>query len=292
MTESPTLRATHRELLCVDDDPDILKLRRLVLESAGYSVITANSGKDALQILAKGTTVDLVLLDYLMPGMNGDELAAKLRHQHPTLPLIAVSAVGQLPESLLKTVNAHVQKGRGPEVLLATISMTLERPALQPKASASSQSTVLCVEDEELQLKFRRMLFESSGYHVLEAQTADRAVEIFQSQLVDAVLMDYSLAGRNGAQVAAEMKRLRPSTPIVMLSGFPTPPHASDNVDSWLHKMDVDPEDLVGEVSVLRRLSNDVDDAIDRIWSPNGGPWSANHFDAVDVLQHYVLHSQ
>jgi len=122
---------THRgrpELLCVDDDPDTLKLRRLLLESSGYSVTTSSSGQDALRILSDGINVDLVLLDYLMPGMNGDELAATLRQQYPKLPLIAVSAVGQLPQSLLNAVNAHFQKGQDPELLLSTISSVLARP--------------------------------------------------------------------------------------------------------------------------------------------------------------------
>ncbi len=232
-----------------------------MLESAGYAVITALSGDDALRILEGGDSVGLVLLDYLMPGMRGDELAIKLRRQHPSLPLIAVSAVGQLPESLLKNVNAHVQKGRGPEVLLATVAMILGQDRRPERVS--SQPTVLCLEDEELQLKFRKMLFESCGYMVLEAQSADRAIEIFQSQHVDVVLMDYSLAGKNGLQVAAEMKRLRPHVPIIMLSGFSNLPSESEDVDLWLHKMDVDPEDLVNQVNRLVKLRNSNNPAAD-----------------------------
>jgi CheY-like chemotaxis protein len=56
-------------VLCVDDDTSILKLREVVLNAAGYSVLTAGSGAEALGLLAEGTDVDLVLLDYLMPGI-------------------------------------------------------------------------------------------------------------------------------------------------------------------------------------------------------------------------------
>jgi CheY-like chemotaxis protein len=262
MTSLPSLAPTQFGLLCVDDDPDILKLRRMVLESAGYAVLTAASGDEALRILEGGQTVALVLLDYLMPAMRGDELAIKLRRQHPRLPIIAVSAVGQLPESLLNNVNAHVQKGRGPEVLLATVAMILGQSD-QGKEGVSSQPTVLCLEDEELQLKFRKMLFEASGYSVLDAQSADRALEIFQSQHVDLVLMDYSLSGKNGLQVAAEMKRLRPHVPIIMLSGFSNLPNESKDVDLWLHKMDIEPEDLVNQVNRLVKLRNSNNPAAD-----------------------------
>jgi CheY-like chemotaxis protein len=63
-----------KRLLCVDDDPEILTIRKLLLESKGYSVLPATSGEQALEFLSK-SIIDLVLLDYLMPGMNGDQLA-------------------------------------------------------------------------------------------------------------------------------------------------------------------------------------------------------------------------
>jgi CheY-like chemotaxis protein len=115
----------RKQLLCVDDDLETLKLRKLLLESSGYSVATANSGESALRVLEQGTNFDLVLLDFLMPGMNGDELARRLREQYPELPLVAVSAVGELPPSLIKRLDANVQKGQDPEVLLSTISNIL-----------------------------------------------------------------------------------------------------------------------------------------------------------------------
>ncbi|MGH9515074.1 MAG: response regulator [Terriglobales bacterium] len=252
MPELPKAAHEQRDLLCVDDDPNILKLRRVVLENAGYSVITASSGSGALQILANGTTVDVVLLDYLMPEMKGDELASKLRHEYPDLPLIAVSAVDQLPESLLKVVNAHVQKGGGPEVLLTTLSEILEATPHRK----DSPVVVLCVEDEEIQLRCRRMIFESAGYVVLSAQAADKALHFFQTRHVDIVLMDYSLSGKSGVEIAAEMKRMRPGTPIIMLSGVSSAPEQSNPVDLWLRKMDLEPEGLVDEVRRILELGS------------------------------------
>jgi CheY-like chemotaxis protein len=259
MTERPSAKPEprSRELLCVDDDPQTLTLRKLVLEAAGYSVITANSGESALQTLSEGSAVDLVLLDYLMPGMKGDELASKLREQYPHLPLIAVSAVGQLPDSLIKTVNAHVQKGQGPELLLSTISAILEQLHQQDvKRQSSARGTVLCVDDEELQLKVRRMLFESAGYTVLEARDATAALNKFQAEHVDAVVMDYSLFGENGNSIAEQMKRLSPEIPIIMLSGFAQGENAS--ADLWLRKLELEPEELVDEVTRLIELRNSI----------------------------------
>ena len=239
-------------VLCVDDDTATLKLRKVLLESAGYSVVTAASGAEALGIAGERNDLRLVLLDYFMPGMNGDELAEELRRQRPNLPLIAVSAVGQLPKSLLDAVDSSVQKGHDPDVLLSVMQAVLERRAARARdGESTSAQTVLCVEDEQLQLELRKTLLGSAGYRVLQARSAGAALEIFRAEPVDAVVMDYWLSGKNGTAVAEEMKRLRPRTPIVMLSGFSSLPGEGAMVDAWLRKAEIGPEELISEV---RRL--------------------------------------
>jgi CheY-like chemotaxis protein len=244
-----------KRLLCVDDDTDTLRLRQRLLESGGYSVLTASAGDDALRILGQDTGIDVVILDYLMPGMNGDELARRIRAQHPDLPLVAVSAVGQLPEPLLQVVDARVQKGQDPELLLSTIAGVLKRT--ETKHSAHLK-TVLCVEDEDVELKMRRILFEAAGYRVLQAKSATAALEIFIDSHIDAVVMDYWLSGHggNGTALAERMKRLRPRVPIVMLSGYASLPGEGAVVDSWLRKGEIEPENLVQEIARLIELRN------------------------------------
>lgn len=241
-----------KRLLCIDDNVETLRQRALVLQATGYSVTSTQSGQAALDLLANGFEVDLVLLDYVMPGMNGSELAHKLREKYPDLPLVAVSASDGLPKDFLEAVDANVKKGRDPQVLLNTIAEVLA----SKETSESPNRTVLCVEDEELQLKARKMLFEAAGYRVLEARSAKQAVDLFSSQPVDAVVMDYWLSDQdgNGTAVAEQMKRLRPRTPILMLSGFTALPGEGALVDSWIRKSQLDPESLVSEVDRLIKL--------------------------------------
>lgn len=243
-------------ILCVDDDPSALELRKLLLGAAGYSVLTAGSGTEALEVLDKGANVDLALLDYMMPGMNGDELAEKLRRKHPGIPLVAVSAVGQLPQAFLNILDSRVQKGQDPEVLLSTVSNILAHSGKDQTQKDQAQAnvpprTILCVEDEEWILTLREKLFESVGFTVLKARSGAQAMELFRAHHVDAVVLDYFLSGMNGTAVATEMKRLRPRIPIVMLSGFASLPGEGAVVDAWLRKGDVEPEDLIKEVSRL-----------------------------------------
>ena len=72
-------------------------------------------GAEALDFLSNGSIVDLVLLDFSMGAMNGDELAIKLRRKlYPELRLIAVSAVEDLPPALLQVADGQVREGTEP----------------------------------------------------------------------------------------------------------------------------------------------------------------------------------
>jgi CheY-like chemotaxis protein len=238
----------RRTLLCVDDDQTVLQVRRVLLESVGYSVRTVESGEEALDLLASGAAIDLVILDYIMPRMKGDELARRLRDGYPKLPLLSLSAVAQLPESLRKNVDASLQKGEEPETLLNTITRLLRQ---ETTVSPTLSKAILCVEDEDLQLKLRRLLFEGEGYIVFEAQSAAAALDVFRSHEVHAVVMDYSLSGTDGVSLATELRALRPRTPIIVLSGSPAPSSLEGAVDCWYRKFEVEPEDLLAKVRSL-----------------------------------------
>jgi CheY-like chemotaxis protein len=113
-------------ILCVDDEQNPLTLRKLVLQKAGYEVVTANSGKEALE-LAASRRVDLVLSDHLMPGMHGTELAQQLKAEHPKLPVILISGVNELPPGSA-IANAFVSKSEGPDALCKEVAAILNLP--------------------------------------------------------------------------------------------------------------------------------------------------------------------
>ena len=113
-------------ILCVDDEQNPLTLRKLVLQKAGYEVLTANSGKEALE-LAASRHVDLVLSDHLMPGMHGIELAEQLKAEHPKLPVILLSGVNDLPAGST-IANAFISKIEGPDALCKEVAAVLNLP--------------------------------------------------------------------------------------------------------------------------------------------------------------------
>jgi CheY-like chemotaxis protein len=111
-------------ILCVDDEVIGLDVRRALLESRGYRVLTAQNGSDAL-VLFSSEAMDLVVLDYRMPEMNGDIVASRMKELRPDLPIIMLSAYVDLPSETLALVDRVVMKGGPPTVLLDTITALL-----------------------------------------------------------------------------------------------------------------------------------------------------------------------
>lgn len=92
----------NANLLLVDDDPSLLKLLGIRLSSEGFNVITAENGPDALQILGR-TTVDVVISDLRMDGMDGLALFAEIQKRQPALPVIILTAHGSIPDAVTAT---------------------------------------------------------------------------------------------------------------------------------------------------------------------------------------------
>ncbi len=108
-------------LLCIDDNEDVLECEKLFLESFGYTVLTAPSGGKGLE-LAAVYPVDVVIVDYLMPEMNGKEVVLEMRRLRPQTPIIMLSGEVNVPEQVLKRVDAFVAKDHLASRLLPAIA--------------------------------------------------------------------------------------------------------------------------------------------------------------------------
>jgi CheY-like chemotaxis protein len=116
--------AMRTTLLLVDDDTDQLELRATVLKMSGYTVVSAGGPLDAMSIMAQehGENVDVAVLDYHMPVMNGCLLAGYLRIQYPDLKIILYSAALEIPEDEMSSVDVFVSKSEGIAPLLEQVS--------------------------------------------------------------------------------------------------------------------------------------------------------------------------
>jgi CheY-like chemotaxis protein len=110
-------------ILCVDDTSSVLEGRQMLLEENGYKVLTATSGKEAVQVFASNP-VDLVLLNHHMPQMNGDVAAIHMRACKPDVP-IALSGDEWLPARALEAVDAFISKSEPITSLLEKVDHLL-----------------------------------------------------------------------------------------------------------------------------------------------------------------------
>lgn len=109
-----------KTVLCVDDEKIGLRVRKIMLESHGFKVLTADSGMQGLALF-EDHEVDVVVLDYYMPGLNGGQVAAEMRRRRPEVPIIFLSAYFSLPPADLELANAFLTKGDPPDVLIEKI---------------------------------------------------------------------------------------------------------------------------------------------------------------------------
>ncbi len=99
------------------------------------------------------------------------------------------------------------------------------------ESALTSKRVVLCVDDDAALLALRCLVLSGAGYDVLTAADGPTALELFRCIQVNLVITDHCLPGLTGAQLAAEMKRLKPAVPIVLFSGLVEAPPESEHVD-------------------------------------------------------------
>jgi len=112
------------------------------------------------------------------------------------------------------------------------------------------QKMLLCIDDSQAILDYERRIFEQSGYVVVTEASARQGLRLATSLGFDVVLLDYRMPEMNGHDLASEIRRLRPNTPVVMVSGSDIPEETRRLVDAVVPKDDVNRE-LVPTVARL-----------------------------------------
>lgn len=107
-------------VLCIDDIPQALEIRKSALEARGYRVKVASNGYNAIKMLEK-TPVSGILLEYKLEGMDAEAVAFNIKQRFPDTPIILLSAYSDMPERILWLVDDYVMKSELPEGLMGVI---------------------------------------------------------------------------------------------------------------------------------------------------------------------------
>ncbi len=112
-------------ILCVDDELSGLTGRECLLKQHGYEVVISTSAADSLALF-QSTSVDAVVLDYRMPGMTGDQLAARMKKLKPDIPIMLLSGYDRLPHAALRWTDTFVSKSAPPAEFVHAVSELIE----------------------------------------------------------------------------------------------------------------------------------------------------------------------
>jgi CheY-like chemotaxis protein len=115
---------------------------------------------------------------------------------------------------------------------------------------------ILCVDDELVGLRVRKILLERAGYRVLTAMDGPSGLAIFESEPIEAVVLDYSMPGMHGGEVAGRMRAIKPRVPILLLSAYiGLPAEVTSLVDLYMTKGEGAPMLLQKLESLLQPVS-------------------------------------
>lgn len=208
-----------KNILVVDDDSMSLKLAQFILTQNSFSVQTASSGEACIEILKSAGSVDLVLLDIEMPGMNGVETLEKIREDSAiadtkVIFLTACEFSRYAAEAERLNVSAFISKPLYSVEIMERVKNVLQA------GMASGKEKILVVDDDPMTLKFTQHML-GKAYDVECAASYKEAFVYLANELPSLILLDFMMPGMNGLELLAEIRKIKgcADLPVVFLTG-------------------------------------------------------------------------
>ncbi|MGQ9910197.1 MAG: response regulator transcription factor [Candidatus Flexifilum sp.] len=213
---------TPVEVLIVDDDDLIRDNLGSILERSGFQVLTAANGQQALEILARQRP-DILVLDVLMPTMNGRDLLRLLRQKSDWLPVIMLTQVGDAAEramALEEGADDYINKPFDIHELIARIKTVLRRiqvgqPPLTAVQKLGSGDLVLDRASRRVFIRGKEVTLTPKAVMLLEYLMTHPDELITRERLLDAVWgWDYPVGGRAVDTRIAELRKQLMDDPV------------------------------------------------------------------------------
>ena len=219
------------KILIVDDEPLNVKLLAAMIPSDQYDTVTAYNGEEALKIVSD-LHPDLILLDIMMPGLDGYELTQRLKSDSVSrdIPIVLVTAFGGTDceikgleagadEFLNKPVNRTELLARVKSLLslrqykeqIKSRTCSINSITQKNKDNSFAENeinlpTILVVEDDKMDAKLTLSYLQGEPYQIKLAKDGDEAISRAQQERIDVILLDLILPGKNGFEVCRTLK--------------------------------------------------------------------------------------
>jgi CheY-like chemotaxis protein len=190
-------------ILIVDDDPDILEGLTAVLETRPYKLVTARDGLECMERI-RAETPDLLILDMMMPRMDGFAVIKELRNdpKHVGLPIIVLTTVVEdaayrryeLETGLAMDVQDYIEKPAPPEELLKRVSAIVDQPQ------------ILVADDDPDILEAVTTILETRRYTVITARDGQQCLDLARKRVPDLLILDLLMPRMDGFGVLRELQ--------------------------------------------------------------------------------------
>ncbi|HDN28020.1 MAG TPA: response regulator [Thioploca sp.] len=196
---TPALPKNGNTVLVIDDDTTVQELLHTYLSKQGYHVVTATGGQEGLE-LAKQIQPDAILLDVMMPGMDGWMVLSALKNE-PDLAMIPVIIV-----SIIEDKNLGYSLGAA-SVLPKPINREQLQTVLNKYLDVQQPGQrVMLVEDDAVTQNMMDSLLKKAGLVVLKAANGRSALEQLHHQLPDLILLDLMMPEMDGFELVARLQ--------------------------------------------------------------------------------------
>ena len=198
-------------VLVVDDDPKIVELVRAYLQRAGYEVITAGDGDVALQLVER-TQPSLIVLDVMLPGLDGLLLTRHLRDSHNRVPILMMSARGRVDDrirGLVEGADDYLAKPFSPAELVERVNAILRRstPGSVPAATLKHADLEVDLDRREVRRGGEPIGLSDLEFRMLVAVIEAQGRVLTRNRLIETVYgLDRDVFGRT---IDVAIRRLR-----------------------------------------------------------------------------------
>ncbi len=196
-------------LLVVEDDKRYKKMLNNFLVKSGYDVVTADDGLEALEIFSKDPNFDIVILDVMMPGLDGSETREEIRYMSdvPIIMLTALDDEQSEIEGLEKGADDYISKNASIEVIKTRIAAILRRKKVDDTELLKDELVEIDLNKRTVKSDGKKVDLSPREYKLLIYLIKNRNMSLSRDQILDAVWgFDYDGEWRN---VDTHIKRLR-----------------------------------------------------------------------------------
>jgi len=219
-----------KKILVIEDEKVLSDVLRVKIEKEGYEVLVAYDGKEGYKQI-KEWKPDLILLDILLPKMDGYEILENLKKEKIKTPVLVISNSGQPVEmeetKKLGAVDSLVKAQFEPAEVISKLRHYLGEPEKKVEAKPVTPGNiikVLLIEDDKFLRSICMKKLAKEEFEIMEASDGEEALKLLETKVSDIILLDIVLPSMDGFEVLSKIKsHSNPEVakvPVLMLSNL------------------------------------------------------------------------